>query len=339
MEVSPLSNDELNEILFRVQDVRVAVVGDFCLDAYWNIDLGKSEPSLETGKPTRTVSHQAYSLGGAGNVVHNMVTIGCGEVCALGVVGDDPWGRELIRLLGQRGVDTLDLLVQSDNWSTLVYAKPCVKDDEQERIDFGRHNQLSQDTATALIDRVGARLDSVDIVVVNQQVREGIHDPAFRKGLLNLVRENAEKTFIVDSRHYSESYLGSWLKVNDVEAGRLCTGGHGAADAVHGEDAITSAATLYDRGDCPVFVTRGGRGLVVCDENGTCEIPGVQAKGEVDTVGAGDSMLAGIALALAAKADATAAAQFGNLVAAVTVQKIRQTGTATPSEIRKIDSC
>jgi rfaE bifunctional protein kinase chain/domain len=336
MSVTPLSHGELNEILIRVQEVRVAVLGDYCLDAYWTIDLSKSELSLETGKPTRPVRHQIYHLGGAGNVANNMVSLGCGEVYALGVMGNDPWGRELTRLLDQLEVDTADLLVQPDDCSTLVYAKPLVENGEQERLDFGNYNRLSQETAAALLERVGARLDRVDIVVINQQVREGIHETAFREGLLHLIRDNPEKIFMVDSRHYSEFYLGSWLKINDIEATRLCGGGRDAGDPILSEQAIESAKALYARGDRPVFVTRGGHGLVVCDQSGTREIPGVHMKGPVDAVGAGDSMLAGIALALAAQLDATAAAQFGNLVAAVTVQKIHQTGTATPTEIREI---
>jgi len=336
MRCTPLSDGELDEILAGVQRARVAVLGDYCLDAYWTIDLEKSEPSLETGNPTRPVRVQVYHPGGAGNVVNNMVEMGCGELYALGVVGDDPWGREITRQLQQLGVETEDLLIQPDEWSTLVYAKPHIGDEEQNRIDFGNYNRLSPETAATLLDRVRVHLDRVDIVVVNEQVREGIHCPLFREGLLGLIRANPAKIFIVDSRHYSEFYLGGWLKVNDVEASRLCGREREAGHMVPREVAIDSAEALYARGSRPVFVTHGGRGLVMCDEGGTREIPGIQATERVDTVGAGDSVLAGIALALAAKADATAAAQFGNLVAAVTVQKIHQAGTATPAEIRDV---
>ncbi|MBI2441635.1 MAG: carbohydrate kinase, partial [Lentisphaerae bacterium] len=72
------------------------------------------------------------------------------------------------------------------------------------------------------------------------------------------------------------------------------------------------------------------------DAHGLREVPGLQILGRTDSVGAGDSMLAGIAAALAAQYDALTAATLGNFVAGVTVQKLFQTGTATPAEILAI---
>jgi phosphoglycolate phosphatase-like HAD superfamily hydrolase len=85
-----------------------------------------------------------------------------------------------------------------------------------------------------------------------------------------------------------------------------------------------------------LFITRGSNGSLVIDANGVEEIPGLMILSRVDTVGAGDSYLAGVTAALAAGYDMKTAATLGSYVAGVTVQQLFQTGTATPEEIRHI---
>ena len=96
---------------------------------------------------------------------------------------------------------------------------------------------------------------------------------------------------------------------------------------------VSAAKNLYERFQKPLFITRGSRGSLTIDENGISEIPGLMILSKVDTVGAGDSYLAGAASALAAGYSMEIAATIGTYVAGVTVQKLFQTGTATPEEI------
>ena len=98
-------------------------------------------------------------------------------------------------------------------------------------------------------------------------------------------------------------------------------------------DAERATETLFGRWKKPVFLTRGPRGMLVRDGAGFHEVPGLQIVGRIDTVGAGDSALAGIAAALAAGADPVSAAQLGNFAAGVTVKKLFITGTASAEEI------
>jgi rfaE bifunctional protein kinase chain/domain len=333
---APITEARLRDILDRITATRICVLGDYCLDIYWFVDSSRSERSLETGLPTNPVRQQQYSLGGAGNVVNNLVRAGCRNVRALGVVGNDPWGHELVRLLRQIGVNTEDMLVQKKGWDTLAYNKPHIADAESSRFDFGNFNDLASDTARTLLARCRAQAAEADVIIVNQQVRQGIHTDEFRAGLVSVIREFPEKTFVVDSRHFSECYPGSVMKINDHEAARLCGTVRAPEELVLREEALGSACALHVRFTRPVFVTRGSRGLIVVDDSGLCEIPGIQVLGQVDTVGAGDSALAGISLALAAGCGAPEAAQFGNFVAGVTIQKLNQTGTASPEEILEI---
>ena len=171
------------------------MLGDYCLDIYWFVDSTRSEKSLETGLMTHPVREQRYSLGGAGNVVNNLVAAGCRSVRALGVVGDDPWGREMIRLLEELGVDTEDMLVQKQNWATLAYNKPHIEKKETNRFDFGNFNELSPDIARALLERCRTQIPEADVVIVNQQVRQGIHSEGVREGLTALMKEHRGPDF------------------------------------------------------------------------------------------------------------------------------------------------
>ncbi len=333
-----MTRNELELLLRDVRSTRLAVLGDYCLDVYWFINLARSEPSLETGLNTLPVQSQRYSLGGAGNVVHNLVDLGCGEVAAFGVVGDDPWGREMLRLLQEKGVDTSGLLVEGQDWATLTYIKPHIADTEQQRLDFGNFNALPERAARALLDALEARIDGFDLVIVNEQVREGIHTDVFREGLRSLMRRHPEMTFVVDSRHWSPEYPDAVLKVNDREAMRLCGRDVPPSALVVREDVLAAASELHRRTGRTVFVTRGERGCVVCHSGGTEEVPGIQVLSRTDPVGAGDSFLAGAAAALAAGRPPGQAALLGSFAAAVTVRKLRQTGTATPAEILEVGS-
>ena len=335
-----LSADELRTILGQLAGVRTAVIGDFCLDVYWHLDLSASETSLETGRATQPVRGQRYALGGAGNVVANLIDLGVGHVSVFGVVGDDPFGSRMSSLLTQRGVDCDGLLCVPDQltWQTLAYCKPYVGDDELPRLDMGNFNCLCDRVADDLLSCLEDRLSQLDVVVVNQQVTTGIHTDYLRRALRALIKRHPETVFVFDGRHYTDSYPEAWLKVNDHEALRLCGKPKDPQDLVLRDEAVAAARQLFERTRQPVFVTRGARGCIAHSEFGVSEIPGLQVIGRIDTVGAGDSFLAGLAAALGTGAAPEAAAQIGNFAARVTVTKLKQTGTATADELLNVGS-
>jgi len=170
-----MEKSKLELIIKKIQDTRIAIVGDFCLDAYWFIDESKSEISIETGEPTMPVKQQKYSLGGAGNVANNFAAMRVKDVRAFGVIGNDPFGVEMIKIMKSSGICTDNMLIQNQNWATHVYIKPYVGDKEKSRIDFGNFNVLSTETAGLLISNLREQVDEVDLIIINQQVLSGIH--------------------------------------------------------------------------------------------------------------------------------------------------------------------
>ena len=340
MTAQHLTGQLLQELLADIRHVRIGVLGDFCLDAYWTLDPRLSEMSIETGLATRAVASQRYSLGGAGNVAANLMALGAARVSAFAVIGADPFGSEMLRILADTGVETRGVLVQQACWETPVYVKPVESDREQNRIDFGNANRLSGATGSALLDALRAALPVMDVLIINQQLEHGIHTAELRKELAALLRAPEGRTplVIVDSRSFSDDYAGAIRKINDREALRLCGVQWDSEEPAPRGQVERAAAELFARWRQPVFVTRGPRGMLVREEAGLKDVPGLQIIGRIDTVGAGDSALAGIAAALAAGRDCLAAAELGNLAAGVTVQKLFITGTASPDEILSIGS-
>jgi rfaE bifunctional protein kinase chain/domain len=330
-EGSPVAPGRLNQLLDRIHGVRIGVIGDFCVDAYWQLDTGGPELSLETGKPTRGVRSQRYIPGGGGNVASNLASLGAGTVRAFGVIGPDMFGRELLSLLRERGIDTSGLVMQGEEWETPVYAKPYLANAEQERIDFGRWNAMRSESALAGLVR--SALPGLDALVVNQQLARGIHTETMVRTLNEMARDHPGVRFVLDARTMSMSFTGMICKLNAAEAARL------TAKAGEGSPG-TSAAALRSRARAvgarcgkPVFVTRGAEGMLVFDGSTYTDIPAVPLKGPLDPVGAGDTTVSAIASTLAAGGTLEEAGEMGNMAAAVTVRKTKETGTATGGEV------
>jgi rfaE bifunctional protein kinase chain/domain len=331
-----MNSELLKEILKKIKSVKIAVVGDFCLDAYWFVDESKSEISIETGQATRPVSIQKYSPGGAGNVTNNLAALGIKDIRAFGAIGNDPFGPEMIKVMNNSGINTDNLLIQDENWATHVYIKPYTGDKEQNRIDFGNYNRFSEETADILISNLEKAVKEVDIIIINQQVLSGIHTPYFKKKLVEVIRRFPESIFIADSRNYNDYYAGTYRKMNDTEALLQCGIKKKPDETIPCSETLIAANELYKRYEKPLFITRGSRGSLVINESGVTHIPGLMIISKVDTVGAGDSYLAGAAATLAAGYKMDIAAEIGSYVAGVTVQKLFQTGTASPEEVLAI---
>lgn len=324
--------NRISRLLESISRTSIGIIGDFCLDAYWEIDQGSPELSLETGKPTLAVTRQQYSPGGAGNVASNLLALGVRRVAMFGVIGDDVFGVELQKQMAGLGAANT-LTVQRTEWQTPVYAKPYLGGEEQSRIDFGRFNALSIDSESALIHQISDQIKSLDGLVVNQQLPRSIFTPVLVEALNTLARQWPDKVFLVDARNRIADFHTMICKLNAVEAaqlfGRQISDNESATDL----ELQNIAEKIFERTKKPVFITRSRRGIFLFDGTTVMQIPAIETKEPVDPVGAGDTVVAALAASLAARSGLNDSAWLATLAATVTVRKIRQTGTATPNEI------
>lgn len=314
--------------------LRVGVIGDFALDLYFDYLTKTGERSLETGLDVHWGYQPRASLGAAGNVVQNLLALGVKQIWAIGCVGPDLFGREMRHLFEQQGVHTDHLLTATDGWDTCVYTKPMQGHTEANRIDFGNRNNLSDKLFTQLLDALSHLLLQLDVLIINQQFGHPLLTPDRIAPLNDLIRQHPSVIYVADLRDSGIRMRGATLKVNTAELARFLE-----LDSPHSPTldwCIEHGTTLARQLNGFVVVTRGEAGMVCVGADEVWAVDGLVLPGPLDTVGAGDTVVATLAATLSAGATMHQSMTVANLAAAVTVQKIGQTGTATPPEIAQL---
>ena len=318
----------VDHILAAFPRTSALVVGDICLDRWCTYDPATSEPSRETGIPRLGVVATETTPGAGGTVANNLAALGIGRVAAIGAVGDDGFGYELKRALEQRGISP-DLLITSPDLPTFTYTKLLNSqngDEDQPRVDFIYTKPLPNAVENEMIERIRANAPAFDVILVSDQAETsqgGVITGRIRDLLSELAGAQPEKVIWVDSRVRPHLFRNVILKPNENEAMASCIVALGRTD--YGTFRRYLGARL-------MFVTQGSRGVMVIDDNGEQLVPTRPVAKPVDICGAGDSFSAGAAVALAITGSAVEAAQFGNLVASITIMK-KGTGTASPAEV------
>jgi bifunctional ADP-heptose synthase (sugar kinase/adenylyltransferase) len=333
-----MTPSRLDHLLSRFSDHTIAVIGDFFLDKYLELDPALAETSLETGLTAHQVVGLRCQPGAAGTVVANLRALGVGRVLCLGFVGEDGEGHELLGGLRALGAETDGMLVQPDRF-TPTYCKPLVREAdgrlrELERFDTKNRAPLPQELELALIARLTRVAETAAAVIALDQVQEpecGVITTGMREALAYLASTHPETVWYGDSRMRVGEYRGLIVKSNLEEA---CRAAHPDSPPHSAEDIGPCASALAQRVGRAAFVTVGEAGLVYATPDSAQRVPAVPVAGEVDIVGAGDSATAGIVSALCSGADPLEAALIGNLVASLTIQQIGTTGTASQPQVR-----
>lgn len=316
----------LNEIFKGVDSARIAIIGDFCLDAYWTADMTLSEISREVPHFPLPIIDERMSPGGAGNVACNLAALKPAKVYALGMTGKDWRGAALRGLLEDAGVDT-SMFLASEKRVTPAYIKPLrtgLTDViyEDPRLDFEDRKPMEAEDEKRLIEALD-KLDA-DVLCVGDQLKFGCITPAVRAKICDMARNGL--TVIVDSRDRIALYEDVIVKPNEVEAAR----------AVQAEGEYADIAKLLSKKTRrPAIVTLGGAGCLVCENGEVTPVPARKVEPPIDICGAGDTFMSALACATAAGAHLAEAAWFANTASSITIKKINQTGTASREEMEK----
>ena len=312
---------------------RIAVIGDFCLDVYWHADMTKSELSRETPHFPLPIVQERLSPGGAGNVVMNLLALEPKSVTAIGVFGDDWRGSALKGLLARAGADVSGVVTDSAR-VTNTYVKPLRKGFaenvvyEDPRLDFTNYDPVTKATERKLIAALEKAVKDIDVLCVCDQMPCGCITPAVRAKIVALGKGGL--TVIVDSRDRIGLYTDVIVKPNEIESAR----------AFKGKIPETAferlAAALEKRTGRPAIVTAGDRGCYVSEKGGVTHVKACKVTGEIDFCGAGDTFLSGLAASTAAGFKLTDAATIACCCSAVTIRKLKTTGTASRLELARI---
>jgi rfaE bifunctional protein kinase chain/domain len=328
----------LDQIIARFAQARIAVIGDFFLDNYLDVDPRLAEKSLETGKTCHQVTRIRHSPGAAGTVVSNLSALGTGTLHAIGFTGDDGESYELRKDLAAMRCSADHLLCVPDRM-TPTYLKPRDLTDSSLAGEHNRYDTKNRVATTAavqerLIASVDSLLPEIDALIVADQVEEkdcGVITAWVAEAIAERGRRFGDRVvFWADSRRRIRQFRNVIIKPNQFEA----VGWESAPPdaSVQISELAEAVRRLREEVGSPIVVTRGAEGMLVSDPVPTL-VPGVRVEGPIDPTGAGDSATAGTVLALTAGASLPEAAVVGNLVASITVQQLATTGVARPDEL------
>lgn len=309
---------------------RIGVIGDFCLDVYWHADMTKSELSRETPHFPLPIVQERLSPGGAGNVVMNLLALEPMSVAAIGVFGDDWRGAALRDLLKKAGADVSGVVTDATR-VTNTYVKPLRKGFaenvvyEDPRLDFTNYDPLGKATEKRLIAALEKLVKKIDILCVCDQMPFGCITPAVREKIISLGKKGL--VVIVDSRDRIGLYTDAIVKPNEIESARAFKG------AIPETAFEKLAVALERRTGRPAIVTAGDKGCYVSERGKVMHVKACKVTGEIDFCGAGDTFLSGLAASTAAGFKLADAATIACCCSAVTIKKLKTTGTANRAEL------
>jgi len=318
---------DISSLVDRVAGRRVMIVGDVMLDHYTFGSVTRISP--EAPVPVLQVSDEQYRLGGAGNVARNIVALG-GQAMMIGVIGADQDGQTLTGLLTEAGVATD--LVQDDRRRTTRKTRIIAQNQQIVRVDREHAGGLSPATVGTLLEKVAAHGQDHDIIVISDYGK-GVVTRALMDALRALTgRSGARPRLLVDPKPCNyDLYQGvDILTPNAKEAAE------GAGLALMSADGpVQAAAALFQRLGCgQLLITLGSQGMALFENpQKALRIP-TFARKVFDVTGAGDTVIATLALGLAAGADLLASAVLANHAAGIVVAQVGA-ATASPEALRE----
>ncbi len=317
--------------LSSFDNCRILVIGDLMIDEYlW----GKAE-RISPEAPVQVVSvvRDYSTLGGAGNVVNNLVTLGATvSVASVIGAGESADGKLLFKLFKDLDVDTSGLF-QDPNRSTTKKARVLAGHQHVLRIDRETKQEISQDHVAMLVQFVKERIHSFNVVLLSDYGK-GLFTETLLQQVIDTAKQN-NKTVVVDPKGLNfKKYAGATAITPNKREASLAAG----IEIVDDVSLIEAGRKLLH--DIPVqnvLMTCGKEGMVLFEEGKEPYRIATEARQVFDVSGAGDTVLAVLGLGLASglpEADFRQAATLANVAAGIVVGKV---GTATVSreELKK----
>ncbi|WP_346353563.1 bifunctional heptose 7-phosphate kinase/heptose 1-phosphate adenyltransferase [Azotosporobacter soli] len=322
---------KLKEWIKQFKEKKIIVYGDLVADVYLDGQIAR----ISREAPVFVLEQEREIMvpGGAANTVHNVATLG-GDAMAVGVVGDDRIGEELIRVLESKRVNCSGVVTDATrptiSKTRITAGGEATVRQQVVRIDREKKEPLAAPLEEALIGQLLKNIETAGAVVISDYGSHTVGVQA-RQVALKLCRENGIPC-IVDSRYDILSFKGATLVKQNTAETAAAVGYHlddEAAVERAGKDLLAKL-----QGEA-VLITRGPEGMSLFLKDGAVHHIPVTNRSEVfDVSGAGDTVVATMALAFAAGASMLEAAVLANYAAGIVVRKLG-TATTNPAELKK----
>jgi len=321
-----LSLRRLEKLLRDFSRIRLLVVGDVVLDEYLRGDVDRISP--EAPVPVLHVQGESVVLGGAGNVVRNVVALaGGGEFCS--VVGQDSDGDRVVSLLEELGVDGSGV-VRVPGRPTTRKTRVVARSQQIVRVDRETIDGIPTAVTNSIARVVASRLDGVQGVILEDYGKGLLTAPAIRRVMSHCAK--AGVPVAVDPKHELRAFKGARLLKPNLREAESLTGI--SSRSPEGLERIAKKLRASVGGG-DLIITRGGEGMSLFEGRAPRRDVATLPQEVYDVQGAGDTTIAILALAMASGASLLEAAVLANAGAGVVVEKIG-TATASADEIRAV---
>jgi len=314
-------------IALKDKQPSILVVGDLMIDHY----LWGTCERISPEAPVQIVSVEKETsvLGGAGNVIHNLIDLGA-KVEVLSVIGDDENATELKQLLCDANVSSDGLIVQAKR-STSKKSRIIASQQQVLRYDKETTKPIEEEQEAKIVAKFKAQLKNYDLVILSDYGK-GVLTPTLTQSLIMLCKQNAKQILIDPKGSDFSKYKGATLLTpNKKEA-------MGASGVNIVDDTSLQIAIMKIKELCELdlsLITLSEEGIAVYDD--TLRKHPTVAREVFDVTGAGDTVIASLGFALASGFDIDESVKFSNLAAGVVVGKIGS-ATATLDEIIEYES-
>jgi D-glycero-beta-D-manno-heptose-7-phosphate kinase len=321
-----MDKSQLKQYIPQFNKQKIMVIGDLIADVYLEGKI--SRISREAPVLILREREQHTVPGGAANAVHNVQSLG-GQVCMVGIIGQDADGKKLRDILSQCGIGVTGVYFDETRPTTtktriMAGGQATVKQ-QVVRIDRESDEKLAEQYENKIIQYIRDHWNSIDGVILSDY-GYGVITPKVIQAVVEQ-QSKAKKKVSVDSRYSLLSYQGVTIATpNEAEAGEVY-----GMEIVNKETLeYVGSKLLKDMNADAILITRGGEGMTLFEKEDKITYIPVTNKHEVfDVTGAGDTVVACLTLALSAGASSVEAAALSNYAAGIVVRK---QGTATVSQ-------
>ena len=308
------------DLLSRLQGRSLVVVGDLMLDHF--VVGGVDRISPEAPVPVVRFDHDSFRLGGAANVAHNAAALGA-RVHLVGIIGNDDAGEMIRSELAKLGIDSSGIVSDGGRRTTRKLRIVTSRNQQVARIDYEDDREVDGDVEATIVSRIEQLSTAADAILISDYLK-GAVSRGVAAGAIKAARGRRIPLLVDPKVPHIDYYAGA----------TVITPNHHEAEAVAhmrirtSEEALAAARRFRERAQCDcVLITRGEHGMTLLAADGEAELP-AEAREVADVTGAGDTVVATMALALAAGASTLDAARLANRAASVVVGKF---GPATVS--------
>lgn len=319
-----MNNDihkRIDEALSRAANTRILVIGDIIIDHFIWGSVTRISP--EAPVPVVNVTGENLLLGGAANVLNNIYSLG-GKATLCGLIGKDIMGDHLLELLDNLGSPT-DGIIRSANRPTTKKTRIIAQQQQLVRFDREKTGPLHSDNLAALLHFIDKNLSSFQAVIISDY-NKGIISEDFMAALMEKLRKYPDIPIIVDPKPKNITrFIGTTILTPNSHEAELMSG-----IEITDEKSLAMAAHIIQEQlqvDA-ILITRGEAGMALFEQGQPPFLIPTVAKEVFDVTGAGDTVIATLALAKAAGLSFREAAIVANQAAGIVVGKL---GTATTS--------